>query len=228
MPGATLRVSGVQVAYRSGRREETTVEVSSLHVNPGSLIVLTGPSGSGKTTLLHVFAGILPPRSGSVTWNQTDIASLKEAARDAWRRDHVGLVFQDFHLIDSLSPIDNVLLPATFSHFVTPASIKRRAHALLETLQIPVERGSVADLSRGERQRVAMARALLFDPPILLADEPTASLDRASAEQVADELAKSAAQGRTTIVVSHDRLLIERAGRRLQLERGQVIDDVCA
>ncbi|MFO1185224.1 MAG: ATP-binding cassette domain-containing protein [Bauldia sp.] len=224
MAGATLEMTGVTVAFNRSPGPPA-LSVPFLTVRPGGLVVLTGPSGSGKTTLLHVAASILRPTTGSVLWDGLEVSRLREGQRDAWRREHVGLVFQDFHLIDQLTPLGNVLLPASFSHTRVPRVLRQRAEALLEQLQVPMRRKGIRELSRGERQRVAIARALLFDPPILLADEPTASLDEAAAVQVAAEIEASARAGRTVIAVSHDRLLIERAERIVRLERGAVVSD---
>ena len=226
MQGAALKAEGVSVVFGSaGKDIAPAVAVAELAIAPGSFVAFSGPSGSGKTTLLHVIAGVLAPTTGSVRWADTEITKLSEGKRDRWRRREVGLVFQEFHLIEQLTPLANVLLPATFSGFTIPAAVRARGKQLLEELGVPLERRAVTDLSRGERQRVAIARALLFDPPILLADEPTASLDAAAGEQVAVELAKAAAAGRTTVVVSHDKLLVERSQRVIRLERGKVVSD---
>lgn len=226
MKGAALKAEDISVVFgRAGRDVAPAVASTDLTIAPGSFVAFSGPSGSGKTTLLHVIAGVLRPTTGSVRWDNTDITELSEGRRDRWRRREVGLVFQEFHLIEQLTPLANVLLPATFSGFAIPAQVRSRAKQLLEELGVPLERRAVTDLSRGERQRVAIARALLFDPPILLADEPTASLDAAAGEQVAVELAKAAAAGRTTVVVSHDKVLVERAARVIRLEHGRIVSD---
>lgn len=224
MAGANLEITGLTVVFNRSPGPPA-LSIEALAVTPGTLVVLTGPSGSGKTTLLHVMAAILRPTSGAVRWDGTDVTRLREGQRDAWRRRSVGLVFQDFHLIEQLSPLGNVLLPSTFARFVASPSLRSRAQELLTHLGVPLDRKGVRDLSRGERQRVAIARALLFDPPILLADEPTASLDEAAAGQVATEIQHAARSGRTVIAVSHDRLLIDRAERVIRLERGVITGD---
>ncbi len=226
--GSALEADGIAVVFGAGRDKAAALRVGRLAVPAGALVALTGPSGSGKTTLLNVLAGILPPTSGRVAWADIDVAKLGESRRDAWRRRNVGLIFQDFHLIEQLTPLANVILPASFSAFRTPPAIRARAQKMLEDLGVPLARRSVAELSRGERQRVAIARALLFDPPILLADEPTASLDEAAAAEVTRQIAESAAAGRTTIVVSHDRMVVERCDRVIRLEHGVVVSDTLA
>lgn len=195
------------------------------HFPPGQLAAIMGPSGSGKTTFLHCLSGIIRPSAGTVRYAGSAVNELREAARDEWRRRHCGLVFQDFRLIDELDPLGNVLLPSLFTRFRVPAGLKERALALLEGLGVPRRSGAVSRLSRGEQQRVALARALLLNPPIILADEPTASLDRSNAEAIAGKLA-DLAKVRCKIVVctTHDERVAERADQVLMLHAGRVTD----
>src|SRR5262249_36208478 len=146
-------------------------------------------------------------RVGRVCWDGLDLLALGEAARDRWRRRSVGLVFQQFHLFSSLSPLENVLLPARFCGFRVEAAVRRRARALLNRVEVRAT-GETASLSRGELQRVALARALLFEPPILLADEPTASLDAEAAARVAGLIFSACREtGATLLLVTHDAAL---------------------
>lgn len=192
---------------------------------PGRLAVILGPSGSGKTTLLHCLAGILIPTVGSVRFGDTAVNSLHEGARDAWRRNHCGLVFQDFRLIDELDPVGNVLLPARFGQFRLPSDLSARAIGLLDRFGVPRRSGPAARLSRGERQRVALARALLLDPPIIIADEPTASLDGANAKMIAAELQRLArAEGKIIVCATHDDRVAARADDTLALQTGRMIE----
>ena len=185
---AHLVAENVVVAYPQPRGGTLTVlDIERLELPPGSRTAICGPSGSGKTTLLHLLCGIERPSAGRVCWDGVDLFALGEAARDRWRRHSVGLVFQQFHLFASLSPLENVLLPARFRAFRIEAAVARRARALLDRVGVRAT-GETASLSRGEMQRVALARALLFTPPILLADEPTASLDAEAARPVAELL----------------------------------------
>ncbi|MTH62718.1 ABC transporter ATP-binding protein [Paracoccus shanxieyensis] len=202
---------------------ETLFSIAALDVPPGQFTVLTGPSGSGKTTLLHLLAGLLQPKAGSIRWDDADLARLPEAARDRWRRRRAGLVFQDFHLIPELSPVDNVLVPAWLGAF-RAGRHRARAQELLARFGVP-ERARVAVLSRGEQQRVALARALLMQPAVIFADEPTASLDSASGATVGHVLlALARDEGRSVIAASHDPALIALADRRLHLMRGQPVE----
>ncbi|MEM1267728.1 MAG: ATP-binding cassette domain-containing protein [Pseudomonadota bacterium] len=197
--------------------------IDHLAAERGSLTVLTGPSGSGKSTLLYALSGLQALDAGEVRWGETEITGLSEARRDRWRRETVGLVFQSFHLVDELSPIDNVLVPVWFGHLSARAH-RPRATELLEALGVPTARRRLADLSRGEQQRVALARALLFDPAVILADEPTASLDRAASAAVIARFRAMADEGRLVLAVSHDPALIDAADRVLALAHGRLTE----
>jgi putative ABC transport system ATP-binding protein len=185
----------------------------------GKFTAVSGPSGSGKSTLLYVLAGLLRPEGGRVTFDGADIYALSETRRDAWRRKRVGFVFQDFHLIPELSPLANAALAATFG---SAPGVRDRCAALLKAFGVPTERTSVDRLSRGERQRVALVRALAFDPPVILADEPTASLDAAAADDLIAALQRLAGEGRTVVVASHDRAVLERADMRIAIDHGRI------
>src|SRR5262249_8224792 len=210
-----------------GARRVVALPLAHCALRAGEVIGITGPSGSGKTSLLAVLAALERPDGGQVVWGNQDVASLGEAARDRWRRNRVGFVFQEFNLLPGLSALQNVLLPATFGAFRVPAPVRTRATSLLARVGLIDGRRDAATLSRGEMQRVALARALLFAPPILLADEPTASLDAASGRAVADlllELARDA--GSTLVVVTHDPTLLERLPRVERLVQGRLVESI--
>jgi len=218
-----LRIEDLQVGYSNGSDAVTALEIERLSVPAGALLAVTGPSGSGKSTLLYTIGALLKPRRGRVLWDERDVLDQSETARDRWRRHTVGFAFQDFHLLPELSPLQNVLLPASFERFSTARAIRERAHALLDRLKVPQARKSTASLSRGEQQRVAIARALLFDPPVILADEPTASLDAKAGGVVIDILMQLSAQdGRTVIAVSHDQALLQRFTSTIALDHGRM------
>jgi len=218
-----LRIEDLQVGYSNGSDAVTALEIERLSVPAGALLAVTGPSGSGKSTLLYTIGALLKPRRGRVLWDERDVLDQSETTRDRWRRHTVGFAFQDFHLLPELSPLQNVLLPASFERFSTARAIRERAHALLDRLKVPQARKSTASLSRGEQQRVAIARALLFDPPVILADEPTASLDAKAGGVVIDILMQLSAQdGRTVIAVSHDQALLQRFTSTIALDHGRM------
>jgi putative ABC transport system ATP-binding protein len=185
---------------------------------------ITGPSGSGKTSLLYVLAGIERPQYGSVRWGDTEVTKLAEADRDRWRREHVGMVFQDFHLLSGMTVMQNVLLANTFDHARTTFPLKDRARWLLTRVGLRGGLQRVETLSRGEMQRVAVARALLLKPAIVLADEPTASLDGANGQCVTDLLLELCDESRSTLlVVSHDPAVLRRLGMVHTLMGGRLM-----
>ena len=205
-------LSGVSVQRRdSNGRLFTTLSVADLSIPAGARIGLAGPSGAGKSTLLDVMAGLLVPSTGTVTWGATVLSDLCDRERAVWRRTYVGQVFQDFLLIPELSILANVVLPLSFSQFWPSGDQRQRALDLIHDLGLKDAGRRAAVLSRGEQQRVALARALILRPSILLADEPTASLDQASATLVTDLLFDVARQHQATLIIaSHDPAILSR------------------
>lgn len=217
MKGLPLRVEDLRLTLS----RDTVISAERLEIPPGALTILTGPSGSGKSTLLYLLSGLLAADSGRILWGGTDLAALGEGRRDRWRRANSGFVFQDFHLFEELSPVDNVVASAWFSSF-SAARHRGAARARLESLGIPRDRHRTTLLSRGEKQRVAIARALVGEPAVLFADEPTASLDAAAGTQVTGILADLARQeGRTVIVATHDPVLRAEADLIVTLDHGR-------
>jgi putative ABC transport system ATP-binding protein len=219
--GLSVSQLGVTVPDTAGDQFEILSDISA-RFELGQITAIVGPSGSGKTTLLHCAAGITVPSSGEVRCGDVIVSGLAESARDAWRRRTCGMVFQDFRLIDELTVLENVTTPALFDHFRVPPPLRERALKLLEEFGLPDSSVPTSRLSRGERQRVAIVRALLFDPPLVLADEPTASLDRQNSALVAETLEFLAGQGKAVICVTHDDLLASRAHQVISLKAGKV------
>lgn len=216
-----LRVAALRHAYQQGL--PPVVAVDELSLPAGATVALTGPSGSGKTTLAYLLSGIERVRQGSVRWGPVDLATLSEAARDRWRRRHAGFVFQDFHLIGGLSITGNVLVSCWFDQWRVAPAQEQRAAELLDRFGVPVANRRIEDLSRGEQQRVAVARALLRNPAILIADEPTASLDSASGAAVIEILlAEVRRSGATLLAVTHDPQLIAAVGTVYRLDHGRL------
>jgi putative ABC transport system ATP-binding protein len=220
--GGRLRLvaKGLRVLFSGSAAP--ALDVEQLVIEPGARVAIIGPSGSGKTTLAYVLTGIQPVNRGEIRWDDVDLARLSEDTRDAWRRRHVGFVFQDFHLVPGMSPLGNVLASCYFAALCPSRREIERARMLLELVDVPSERTDVATLSRGEQQRVAVARALLRDPPILVADEPTASLDEQNGARVIELLTDAAhASCRTVITVTHDRRLINAMDQVARLDSGR-------
>ncbi|MEW9538798.1 ATP-binding cassette domain-containing protein [Agrobacterium radiobacter] len=199
--------------------------LDGLEIAAGSRVALTGGSGSGKSTLINIIAGLERVQAGRVVWGEENIADLPEGRRDRWRAANIGLVMQEFHLFPGFSALDNILLPARLSRAAN-ADLMKRAESLFATVGLKRPGQHVETMSRGEMQRVAIARALLRSPGVIIADEPTASLDLESGEAVGDLLLSVAAStGSTLIVASHDQHLIGRLDRRLTLSGGRIVAD---
>lgn len=214
--------------FRWSARAPYVLGIRDLSIQRGERIFIEGPSGSGKTTLLNLLAGVVTPNSGHVVILGTDMASLSGPERDAFRSAHIGLVFQMFNLIPYLSAIENVMLPCRFSHARRAAlaeagtTPEEEAHRLLSHLQLDSEhllRGSVTRLSAGQQQRVAVARALIGKPELMICDEPTSALDANAARAFLDLIsAEAAASGATLVLVSHDRSLAGLFDRTVALQ----------
>lgn len=204
---------------------QTVLDIDRLAIESGQCVGFTGPSGAGKTTLMYALTGIQSMDSGLVVWHDTTVTNLSEARRDRWRREHVGIVFQDFHLFPGMSIHSNVLLPTSFGHSQANRGARERATTILKRVGAPHSGRSVETLSRGERQRVGIARALIMNPPILIADEPTANLDESNALEVASLLLEVAAENEATLlVISHDRLVLRKLDTVLHLENGKLTE----
>jgi len=217
-----VRVSDLTKAYQGG--VTGALNGISLTIEAGEFTAVMGPSGSGKSTLLNLIAGLDRPTGGSVTVAGTDLGRLGESGLARFRRDHIGFVFQFFHLLPNLTALENVLIPAQLKSTTSAEAAGRK---LLEQLGIKeVADRYPAKLSGGQQQRVAIARALINKPALLLADEPTGALDTASGEQVMSLLAELHRQGQTIVLVTHDAKLATRhAARVISIVDGRVVDD---
>ncbi|MCH7643612.1 MAG: ABC transporter ATP-binding protein [Myxococcales bacterium] len=208
-----IEIRDLDFRYGEG---DFALRVPELVVERGERVALIGPSGSGKTTLLHLIAGIALPRAGRIATDGVALPDLDDAARREFRIRRIGLVFQEFELLEYLSVLDNILLPCRISPALPlNAAARERAVALAHGVGIGEKLDRMAErLSQGEKQRVAVCRALLVAPGLILADEPTGNLDPDNKERVLDILIERAQQsGATLITVTHDRDLLERFER---------------
>ena len=197
----------------------------ALQIENGEYIALMGPSGSGKSTLLHILGLLDRPNSGSYHLDEIDTQLLSDEERATVRRDRIGFIFQSFHLIPRLTAAENVELPLVLAG-VAPRERKQRVDRILEPLGLlDRARHRPDQLSGGQRQRVAIARSTVMQPRILLADEPTGNLDKASGEDVMTTLEQLNRQGITLILVTHDPAIGGRADRRIQMVDGAIADD---
>jgi putative ABC transport system ATP-binding protein len=217
-----IELRGVSKTVMSGTSPLTILHPLHLTLPPGESLAITGPSGSGKSTLLGLIAGLDAPTSGRILIDGIDITDLGEDALARLRGEKIGFVFQFFHLIPSLTALENVLVPMEIAG---RADAGARARALLDEVGL-TGRGHhyPSQLSGGEQQRVALARALANDPPILLADEPTGNLDSANGRHIMDLLLQVNRARRTTLVlVTHDASLARLASSQLALRDGRAV-----
>jgi putative ABC transport system ATP-binding protein len=224
--GQVMQLSDVVKAYPLSAGEFVAIDDLSLDIAQGEFVAVVGRSGSGKTTLLNLLAGIDRPTSGTVRVAGADLGSLSESGLAAWRGRNVGLVFQFFQLLPTLTVAENVMLPMDFARTIPVGERRDRAQQLLERVGVGDQADKLpATLSGGQQQRAAIARALANDPPVLLADEPTGNLDSATANAVLALFADLHADGRTIVVVTHEREIRSIVGREVTLVDGRVVDD---
>jgi len=216
-----IQVSQMQFEYRDGG---FGMSVSELCVVRGERVALIGPSGSGKTTLLNLLAGILVPRSGQVRVNELEVSALDDRLRREFRLRTTGLVFQEFELLEYLTVVDNILLPYRISSGLEfDGKVRERAESLAEQVGILEQlRRYPQQLSQGERQRVAVCRALLPQPPLVLADEPTGNLDPVNRDRVLQIILDyTKTQPAALVLVTHEHELLSRFDRVLDLAKLQ-------
>jgi putative ABC transport system ATP-binding protein len=217
----TISIKNVNLSLGSGAARVHILKDISLRVAPGEAIGLIGPSGSGKSTLLMVMAGLERPDSGEVVVNGTPFNALDEDALARFRGRQVGIVFQSFHLIPTMTALENVAVPLELAG--NPDAAKRAAQELASVGLGDRLHHYPTQLSGGEQQRVALARALAPDPAILVADEPTGNLDEATGKQIVDLLfTKHSERGMTLVLVTHDSSLAQRCDRVVRLRSGHI------
>ncbi len=219
-----IEVADVRLTLDSAAGSVNILRGIDLSVAAGESVSIVGPSGSGKSTLLAILGGLERASSGTVRIAGQDLGAMDEDALAAFRRHHIGIVFQSFHLLASMNALENVAVPLELAG---RADAMERAGQLLERVGLAHRAHHYpAQLSGGEQQRVALARAMAPEPAILLADEPTGNLDARTGAQVIDLLfGLHRSQGNTLIMVTHDDALAARCGRRLRIDDGHIIDD---
>lgn len=219
-----IKFDNVTRVYRMGVRTLYALCEVSLEVMPGEFVAVVGPSGSGKSTLLNMAGGIDKPTSGQVWVAGRRIDGLDENSLAKWRRDHVGIVFQFFQLLPTLTALENVMLPLELKGSGGNAS-RQKAKASLSRVGLTDRMDQLpSELSGGEQQRVAIARALINDPPILLADEPTGNLDSVTTRAIIELLAGLAVAGKTILLITHEEQLARVAHRTVHVRDGKIED----
>lgn len=223
-----LKAEELHKSYRMGAIEVRVLKGVNLNIKKGEFVAIIGASGSGKSTLLHILGALDKPSSGNVTFEKRDLSSFRGGQLNKFRNKAVGFVFQFYHLLDELSVLENVFLPAMTDRsiigwLVNRRQAKKRAKELLTQMGL-AERieHKPYQLSGGERQRVAIARALMNEPKLLLADEPTGNLDSTTGNGILEVLEKLNLTGQTIVMVTHDERIAQRAERIVTLVDGKI------
>ena len=222
---SVLRARGLRKDYGRGEACVRAVDEVGLEVAPGESVAVVGPSGCGKSTLLYLFGGLERPTAGTVWLGGVQIDRMPESGLARLRRGAVGFVFQAFHLVDELTALENVELPALLAG-ESPGAARRRATELLEQVALSERaRHLPSELSGGQRQRVAIARALANEPMVVLADEPTGNLDSAATNDVLRLFDRLHANGQTLVIVTHDERIAATADRLISTRDGAFVDE---
>jgi putative ABC transport system ATP-binding protein len=220
---ALIELAGVEKVYRTGSVEFRALRGVDLAIARGDMVAIVGPSGSGKSTVMNMITGIDRPTAGTVTVDGHRIDEMSEEELAVWRGRRVGVVFQFFQLLPTLTALENAMLPLDFSRAAPKRERVGIALANLELVGLADRAASLpSELSGGQQQRVAIARALAASPPLLIGDEPTGNLDTRTAQEMFDLLERLNAQGSTVLYVTHDRELAARAHRIVTIRDGVV------
>ena len=218
-----LSIQNISKVYRKSEKEIRALDRVSLNVNSGEFVAVEGPSGSGKSTLLFAAGSLLAPDEGQILIEDRNPYAMSFDERARVRAERIGFVFQQFHLIPYLTVLENILTPSILLRAENP---HEKAMQLIECFGLTDRvHHTLAELSTGERQRTALARALINSPGLILADEPTGNLDRENAEIVIKSLVEFAEKGGSVLLVTHDAYAVKYATRTLHLENGRVRDD---
>ena len=214
---ADLRIKDLVMEYSSGQDKVRPIDGLNLDISEGSLAILLGPSGCGKTTLLSCLGGILKPTAGRIEFGDLDLTTLDAKELSEYRRNTVGIVFQAFNLVPSLTAIENVMVPMRAARIGRAESRERAAELLTRVGLAQRMHHRPGDMSGGQQQRVAVARAIALDPPLLIADEPTAHLDYIQVEEVLRLIRELASGERVVVVATHDTRMLPLADRVVEL-----------
>jgi putative ABC transport system ATP-binding protein len=224
--GPVVNVRDVVKSFPVGGTTITVLKGLCLEIDPGEFISVVGPSGNGKSTLLNMITGIDRPSSGEVVVTGRDVHRMSENQLAAWRGQHVGIIFQFFQMLPALSLMQNVILPMDFAKKYSPRERRERAMQLLEIVGLADQAHKLPSMvSGGQQQRAAIARALANDPELIVADEPTGNLDTRTANDVFDLFLKLVDEGKTMIMVTHDKELARRVPRVVEIIDGRITRD---
>src|SRR3989338_3779803 len=218
-----IELKSVEKTYEMDEVGLQVLKDINMNVDKGECIAIMGPSGSGKSTMLHMIGCLDRPTKGEVIIDGKDVSRLSDSELAKIRREKIGFVFQSFHLIPSMSALDNVLLPMSFKKTFVGNEEKKRAEKLLDLVGLKKRKDHrPAQLSGGERQRVAIARALANEPEILLADQPTGNLDSQSGKEIIDLLVNLNKEGTTLVLITHDQNIAKYAEKIVRIKDGKI------
>jgi putative ABC transport system ATP-binding protein len=224
--GQIVQVKDVVKSFWVGGGEITILKGISFDVKKGEFVSIVGPSGNGKSTLLNMITGIDRPTDGQVVVTGREITKMSENQLAAWRGEYVGIIFQFFQMLPALSLLQNVILPMDFANKYSARERRERAMSLLETVGLADQAHKLPSMvSGGQQQRAAIARALATDPPLLIADEPTGNLDTRTATDIFDLFGELVTQGKTMVMVTHDKELARRVPRIVEIVDGRITRD---
>jgi len=224
--GNVVEVKNVVKSFPVGDGEVTILKGLSFDVKDGEFVSIVGPSGNGKSTLLNMITGIDRPTGGEVIVTGQEVHKMSENKLAIWRGENVGIIFQFFQMLPALSLLQNVILPMDFARKYTPKERRERAMHLLEIVGLDDQAHKLPSMvSGGQQQRAAIARALANDPPLLVADEPTGNLDSRTAADVFDLFNNLISQGKTMLMVTHDKELAKRVPRVVEITDGKITRD---
>lgn len=224
---ALIELRKVIKVYKSASGDVTALKGVDLQVYPGEFLTIVGKSGAGKTTLINILTGIDRPSSGEVWVGGVPVHTLSENELAQWRGRNLGIIYQSFHLMNSLSLVNNIMLPMDFAGTFDNQKSRQRTLELLRQVELEEHAYKLPTaISGGQQQRVAIARALANDPAIIVADEPTGRLDSVTAEVIFGIFQSLVARGKTVIMVTHDQSLTQRVPRSMRMVDGEILEEV--
>ncbi len=216
-----IKVEKLKKSYYMGEREICAVDDVSFPVAQGEMIAIMGVSGSGKSTLLHLISGLDTPDSGCVMYEEQDIAQMTDSERSVFRAEHIGYVYQNFHLLPELTAMENIMLPLEIAG---KAKEKDKIYELAQKIGMQEYLDHhPSELSGGQQQRVGIARAVINDPEVILCDEPTGALDSKTSEEIMKLFQELKEEGKTIVIVTHDKRIAEYCDHVLRLQDGKII-----
>lgn len=221
-----ISLKNIEKTYRNDLGWYSVIKEVSLEIKTGEFIIIVGKSGSGKSTLLNIITGVDKPSKGEITVNKSDIKDLNEEKMSEWRGNNIGIVFQFFQLIPTLSVLENILLPMDLVKKIPQKNRTFRAYELLERVGLSEHANKMPHaLSGGEQQRVAIVRAMSNDAPIIVADEPTGNLDSKNTEAVFNLFHMLKNEGKTIVMATHERNIIKGVDKRILISDGEITEE---